>query len=166
MLTAELPDAAAKLGLEPDAVPLHVPSCIVIVPAPTVPWVETPDEVVVATPADVTDCTWASWSTLTDSEVGVAELVTEIVAAAVFEEVAVAACHAVGSERLVARVANDEYWDWMLPTAEILELILVACVDKSCSGCFSSATNWLMMLLTLSPLPIPREEIVAIAPLL
>ena len=56
---------------------------------------------------------------------------------------------------------NDEIWDAIFAVSDIRAATVVASSARLFSGCFSSATNCVMMLVTSSPLPIPVDEMLA-----
>ena len=84
-------------------------------------------------------------------------------AALVFDDVAVLATQALAEERRVATSDKVENLDCTSPIAEIWALTFVAWFAKLLRGCFSSATSLVTMLSTSSPLPIPVDEMVAMA---
>jgi hypothetical protein len=95
--------------------------------------------------------------------VAAAPLVTEMVAALVFDETAVRATQAPVAEIRVATSESAENFDCTSPMAEIWALTFFAWLERLLRGCFSNATNLVTMLSTSSPLPIPVDEMVAMA---
>ena len=88
-------------------------------------------------------------------------LLAVIVAALVLDELVVVLFQTLGDAMRCRTSFNAENCDWIVPNEEILAWIDVALACSCCRGCFSMATSLVMMSLTLRPLPMPIEEMVA-----
>jgi hypothetical protein len=84
-----------------------------------------------------------------------------MVAALSLELEAVRAVQADAVEMALAAAAKAENWELTVPISEILVFTTSALASSNLSGRFSTATNWVKMLATSSPLPIPVDEMLA-----
>ncbi len=77
-------------------------------------------------------------------------------------EVATVLAHRSGLVSFDAASRRVDTADWILPKAEILLWMVLACVLSFSSGCCSSATSLLTIVSASSPLPTPSDESVGV----